>query len=65
MGSTTCAPPAAPRREHEGRSSSEHGQPGGGQRARVDVLGVGGAVQGRLRGAPVDFGERVLQELDG
>lgn len=55
MGSTAGAAAAA--RSGPGAvRSSEHGQPGGGQRARVDVLGVGGTVQGRLRGAAVDFG---------
>lgn len=43
----------------------EYRQLHGGQSAGVEVLGVRGSVQGRLRGAPVDFGERVLKELYG
>ena len=35
------------------------------QSAGVDVLGLCGSVQGRFRGAAVDFGEGVLQQLDG
>lgn len=40
-------------------------QPGGGQGARVDVLCVSGSVERWLGGTAVDFGQRVLQQLDG
>lgn len=49
----------------EGWRPLEDGQPGGGQGAGVDVLGVSGSVQGRLRGTAVDLGQGVLQQLDG
>lgn len=43
----------------------EDGQPGGGQGAGVDVLGVSGSVQGRFWGTAVDLRQGVLQQLDG
>lgn len=36
-----------------------------GKRAGVDVLCVRRPVQGGLRGAPVDFRQRVLEQLNG
>lgn len=48
------------------QSQLEDRQSGGrGQRAGVDVLSVGRPMQGRLRSAPVDLRQRVLEQLDG
>lgn len=38
---------------------------GRGQCAGVDILSVGRPVQGWLRSAPVDFRQRVLEQLNG